>query len=344
MGAVLAMMIVPGSRIPPLPYPELNQCLPARSKLGQSRRILIVGSTYARGVRRTATMFSVITLEGIEEDKEFVKHEFRDRGYSVESMVNDEFTPETVLSRVARFFEDADSGDVRAVVFTGHAWRLHGGPVLLIPPNCPTRDQAISEPDWQTNIQKHAKPGVIVFSILAHCFSGDFMRQPFDLRDSHNIPTLEPSSAPGPVFVTFSSTSGDMRAYESSIEHTTPFRIADHFLHALVSTMHSPDVQDWDQFFHTFDQKFREVRAVAARIAEDGDGSLRSILRSVLGTTVRFASSLAQSWPEPAAGMVRGVSRERWEQAHPQMPLFSASHPPVSEIICLFLRLTDPNL
>ncbi|KAF8597340.1 hypothetical protein BDV93DRAFT_527449, partial [Ceratobasidium sp. AG-I] len=295
-------------------------------KKGPSRRILIVGSTYARGVRRTATMFSVITLDGIQDDKEYVKHEFKGRGYSVESMVNDDFTRDTVLNRVARFHQDAQSGDVRAVVFTGHAWRHEGGPVMLIPPNCPTWDQAISEPEWEANIREHTRSGVIVFSILAHCFSGDFMRQQFDLRDAHNIPTLEPSATPGPVFVTFSSTSGNLRAYESSIEHTTPFRIADHFLYALVSTMHSSEVQDWDQFFPLFEQKFREVRAIASRIAEDGEGPVRSILRSVLGSTARFANNLALNWPNPATGASRGPNfGKRWDQMHPQLPCFSAS-------------------
>lgn len=287
-------------------------------------------------------------------DKESLKHEFRDRGYSVESMVNDNFTRQSVLTRVAKFFEDAKSGDVRAVVFTGHAWRPENGPVMLIPPNSPTMADAIPESDWQENIQKHAKPGVIVFSILAHCFSGGFMQQKFNLRNPHAVPAATPDSDPGPIFVTFSSTSGIHQAYESSVERGAPYRVADHFLHALVSTMRSPDVQDWNQFFQIFERNFEQVRDIAAEIAEDGESDIRGMLRSILVSALRLTINLAHNWPEPTPEVASSTSVERgWHAKHPQIPVFTVSESVVSartglvtrvNLITLFLAMLNDIL
>jgi hypothetical protein len=239
-------------------------------------------------------MFSIETLEGALDEKEDLKHEFQQRGYSVRSLVNGEFSRDDVLAKIAELLQDAEAGDVRAIVYTGHAWCEEGGPVMLVPPQCPCIKGAILEADWEANIRKHAKPGVIVFSILAHCF-GDFMTQDFNLRQWHDtVPRNQANSdAPGPIFVTFSATSSGMSAYESRLGPGSS-RVTDHFIHALVSTMRSTGVHDWETFFRIFQGKFESTRAAASQ------------------------------------GSFDKIPGEGWRAGNPQVPCFSTSEGVVS--------------
>ncbi|KAG8773536.1 hypothetical protein FRC12_002487 [Ceratobasidium sp. 428] len=259
----------------------------ATLEMKPSRKILIIGSSYDRNERRTATMFSITTLDAALEDKEDLKDTFRQRGYSVYSLVNSHFTRSDVLERIAQFLQDADSGDVRAIVFTGHAVECCGR-VMLVPPHCPGDREAISEKDWEDNIQKQVKPGVVVFSILAHCL-GDFMTQELDLQNSiarQDQPTH--FSGIGPIFITFSATSKGTSAYESMIATNTS-RVTDHFIHALISTLRSDQVHSWESFFRVFQGNFEETRAAVSRVYP----------------------------PEP--------HEHKWEEDNPQHPRFSAS-------------------
>ncbi|KAG9091789.1 hypothetical protein FS749_016240 [Ceratobasidium sp. UAMH 11750] len=273
----------------PLSTPPVSNPRASLAQPRPSRKILIVGSPYDRNERRTATMFSITTLYATLEDKEDLKDAFRQRDYSVHSLVNSHFTREDVMQKVAHFFQDARSGDVRAVVFTGHAHREGDGPVMLIPPQCSGAEEAISEKDWEENIRKHAKPGVVVFSILAHCL-GDFMTQELDLRQWHDVIRRDQTSSAeaGPIFVTFSATSGGMSAYESALVANSS-RATDHFIYALLATMHNTGVHDWGSFFRVFEGEFQMARAAASQVYLDRP-------------------------PE-----------ERWREDNPQHPCFSAS-------------------
>ncbi|KAG8716384.1 hypothetical protein FRC09_015825 [Ceratobasidium sp. 395] len=252
-----------------------------------SRKILIIGSSYDRNERRTATMFSITTLDAALDDKEDLKDTFRQRGYSVYSLVNSYFTRSDVLERIGQFLQDASSGDVRAVVFTGHAVEC-GGRVMLVPPHCSGDQEAISEKDWEDNIQKQAKPGVVVFSILAHCL-GDFMTQELDLQnDIARQDQLMHSGGIGPIFITFSATSKGTSAYESVVATNTS-RVTDHFIHALIGTLRNNLVHNWESFFRVFKGNFEETRAAVSRVYSPGS----------LG--------------------------HKWEKDNPQHPRFSAS-------------------
>ncbi|QRV97954.1 ICE-like protease (caspase) p20 domain protein [Ceratobasidium sp. AG-Ba] len=267
---------------------ESHQVLRAASCA--SRKILIVGSSYSRNERKTATIFSASTLDAVLTDKDDIKQVFQERGYSAHSFVNNEFTRSEALRKVAEFVRDAEPGDVRAVVFTGHGYCEGDGPVMLIPPRCPGIDDAISEKDWQDNIRQHCKPGVVVFSVLAHCF-GDFMTQELNLREWRNALRRgeTQSSEPGPTLVTFSATSKHMQAYESSIIGDS-YQSTDHFLYAFLSTMRNKEVHTWESFFKSFEDEFRLVREKASYLY----------------------------WERPAG--------TNWRVDNPQEPHFSVSH------------------
>ncbi|KAG8740053.1 hypothetical protein FRC10_004811 [Ceratobasidium sp. 414] len=246
----------------PSPVPSVSDLQPASKP---SRKILIIGSDYDRAERRTASVLSVVTLASPSRDAEDLRDAFRQRGYSAHSLVNSRFTREEVLQRVADFFLDAKSGDVRAVVFTGHAYCEDNGPVMLIPPQCSGAEEAISEKDWEENIRKHAKPGVVAFSILAHSL-GDFMTQKLDLSQWHDVVQRCHLSSVEvePIFVTFSASLGDMLAYESALAADS-LRVTDHFIHALLSTIHNTEVHDWGSFFRVFEGEFQATRAAASQ-------------------------------------------------------------------------------
>ncbi|KAG9098762.1 hypothetical protein FS749_003003 [Ceratobasidium sp. UAMH 11750] len=233
-----------------------------------SRKILIIGSDYKRGVRRTFTISSTITLESPSSDKQQLRESFQLRGYSVHSMVNNHFDRDEALARVSSFLSTANCRDVRAIVFTGHAARTDGQDrPALVPPNCPDAELAIPADLWESTIRKNTQPGVIVLSIFASCFSGDFMKQEIDLKDLNQDTSntvLDSASNPGPILVTFTSAAPDQLSYESSIETDRPWRVSDHFLYALDMTARSPDVRDWQGFINTMESHFRRAREVGA--------------------------------------------------------------------------------
>ncbi|QRV95974.1 hypothetical protein RhiJN_23992 [Ceratobasidium sp. AG-Ba] len=254
-------------------------------------KILIMGSNYTRGVRRTYTVSSNITLQGPSSDKESLKDSFAQRGFSTHSFVNDEFDRDQALDKLARFLQTARSGDIRAIVFTGHAERG-----MLIPPNCPTPDMGISSADWERTIRDNAQSGVIVLSVFATCYSGSFMQQPINLRNLNSEPKCSaPDSvvkASGPILITFSSASASQLSYESSVTHHNLGRVGDHFLFALEQAVRSPHVQTWSGFIDSIEYHFQAAREICAAIA-------------------------AQEGAE---------SSEAWIESNPQTPAFSASH------------------
>lgn len=239
-----------------------------------TRKILIIGSDYTREARRTYTISSRITLESPASDKNRLKESFLLRGYSVHSFVNDQFDGDDALDRVAEFLSTAYCRDVRAIVFTGHA---NGD--ALIPPQCPEASLAIPAGRWEKTIRDNTRPGVIVLSIFASCYSGAFMQQPIDIRNLDSMAeansnlTVAPDH--GPILVTFSSASRIQLSYESSIENQEPFRVADHFLYALDMTTRSPDIRSWPDFISRMEAYFRAAREKGSSFAV-GYGSASS--------------------------------------------------------------------
>ncbi|KAG9120548.1 hypothetical protein FRC07_003911 [Ceratobasidium sp. 392] len=274
-----------------------------------SRQILIVGSNYARGTRRTCTISSAITLESPTSDKDRLKSSFLARSYSVYSMVNDEFNREDAierdaLERVASFLSTAACQDVRAIIFTGHADDMTGGRPALVPPKCPDQEQAIPADLWEQRIRENAQPGVIVLSIFASCFSGGFMQQDIDLKDLGTETYIVPSTNPGPILVTFCSAAVDQRSYESSIEDKPPYRVADHFLYALDKTARSSGVCDWQCFVAILESHFHQARDMGASFDQRR-------------------------------------TPEQWKEESPQTPSYSASNIP--DFPTLFPDLTRSN-
>ncbi|KAH7332994.1 hypothetical protein B0J17DRAFT_771477 [Rhizoctonia solani] len=226
-----------------------------------SRRILIIGSSYKdRGeVKR---MFSIDSLDGVFEDRDQLKTLFRERGYSVQTLLEEGFNKERALARVAEFLQDAEPGNVRAIVFTGHGHTHDDGTVWLVPPECPSTKEAISRLEWDKNIQQNAHSGVVVFSVMAHCYSGDVMKQAFDFR---GLEALAQFNNIEPVYLTFAAS--DTTAFESRV--TRPHQPAcnsDHFIHALVGAIRSIDVATgtWREFFEEFDRQFQRARSCAS--------------------------------------------------------------------------------
>ncbi|QRW10314.1 hypothetical protein RhiLY_09313 [Ceratobasidium sp. AG-Ba] len=231
-----------------------------------SRKILIMGSNYTRGVRRTFTVCSNITLLGPTSDKEYLKDSFARRGFSTHSFVNDEFDRDQALDKLAGFLQTARPGDIRAIVFTGHA--AHD---MLIPPNCPTPEIGISSADWERTIRDNAQSGVVVLSIFATCYSGSFMQQPIDLRNlNSDIKDHAPDStaeASGPILITFSSASASQISYESSVAHDDLGRVGDHFLYALDQAARSPHVRTWAGFIDSMEYHLQQARKTCSNIA-----------------------------------------------------------------------------
>ncbi|KAG9098761.1 hypothetical protein FS749_003002 [Ceratobasidium sp. UAMH 11750] len=271
--------------------PELNAADTNKLDNDVTCKILMIGSNYCNDPKRA---FSITSLESPSNDKEMLKVTFKARGYSVWLMVNNTFDREDALTCVSEFLSTARRGDVRAIVFTGHAERPSGDErTVLIPPNCPKKELAIPADVWERTIRENAKPGVIVLSIFASCFSGDLMHQKINLRDLDSVSGASRVSNVDlePILVTFSSSTKDQRSYESSVELEEPCPVSDHFLHVLNLTAQSPDVKDWQSFIRVLESHFEKAREVAAKIVDD-------------------------------------LNPKRWIEDSPQTPMYSASSVP----------------
>ncbi|CAE6518251.1 unnamed protein product [Rhizoctonia solani] len=229
-----------------------------------SRKILIIGSSY-KGRGEVKKMFSIESLDGVFEDRDQLTTLFKERGYSVQTLIEEGFNKERALARVREFLRDAASGDVRAIVFTGHGHTHDDGTVWLVPPECPSTSEAISRAEWDKNIQTNANPGVVVFSIMAHCHSGDVMKQDFDFRALEPPAQVDKIARDKPIYLTFAAS--DTAAFESWVTRPhLPVRSSDHFIHALVGAIRSIDVGTgtWGEFFEEFDRQFHRARSCAS--------------------------------------------------------------------------------
>lgn len=250
---------------------------------GPERRLLIIGSCYSRGTKvHPGTSYDLVfeRLSGVIEDTNNLQSVFRGRGYSVETLVEHDFDKKTVLDRVAAFLEPALPGDVRAIVFTGHSM-LQGRQASIVPPILENSESFIPADCWNDNIRRTAKPGVIVLSIFASCFSGALMQQRVKLTDfsfparAHDEPHTPEAPNPGlsqtPIFITFSSGQHDERSKESEAPPKGGSRgpFCDNFLWALAETARDTRVRNWDDFIRTLHTAFHLARSYGATAEDD---------------------------------------------------------------------------
>ncbi|KAB5590925.1 hypothetical protein CTheo_5619 [Ceratobasidium theobromae] len=243
------------------------------------RRLLIIGGGRKNSSQAGyAGTFS--RLDGIPNDRDNLRSAFEPRGYSVHTMVDVEYNRVQILQNIAHFLSTAVEGDIRVIVFTGHATRIGCGDdrrIVLIPSNCPAEEDAISANSWYETVRTHAAPGVVVISIFATCYSGaippsldsdnagtinttlkDFA---FHLEKLH---TQHPESASGPTHIALTSSGDAQSSYEyfAPSRSNTP-RLHDHFLWALAEAVKRPNIGDWEPFVETLQNSFNFVRAVS---------------------------------------------------------------------------------
>ncbi|CAE6455941.1 unnamed protein product [Rhizoctonia solani] len=279
----------------------------------RERKLLIIGSGYdSENFRRAttetnATLATLNTLHGVSHDVKSLTSIFKKRSFMVETLVGNMFDAQTVLNTVKNFLSDATEGDVRAIVFTGHATRTQAdGKVAIVPPiGChkPSNpdEGLISADAWREAVNQSTQPGVIVLSIFASCLSGGLMDQPINIRDLNgpiatevDPPSSKPSS-PAPIFITFASSQFDQNTYESIVGHSkdpdSPYRHGDHFLRAFTLAARDSRALDWEGFIRVLEEKFSQLRVIGAYCAAN-DPDIRDL---------------------------------HWLENHPQVPVYSSS-------------------
>ncbi|KAJ1303068.1 hypothetical protein OPQ81_011269 [Rhizoctonia solani] len=278
----------------------------------RERKLLIIGSGYdSENLRQatTETLATLTTLCGVSHDVKSLTSVFKKRSFIVETLVGDTFDAQTVLIRVKKFLSDATEGDVRAIIFTGHAARTQADQkVAIVPPaghgstNNPD-EGLISADAWRAAVNESTQPGVIVLSIFASCMSGDLMNQPVNIKDLNGPlstgATLPDPQAPAsaPIFITFASSQSDQSTYESVVGPSPgqdpPFRHGDHFLRAFTLAARDSRVLDWKGFIQALEERFSELRRIGAYCAaHDPDPEGRDL---------------------------------NWLETHPQDPVYSSS-------------------
>ncbi|KAF8693848.1 hypothetical protein RHS03_08301, partial [Rhizoctonia solani] len=262
----------------------------------RERKLLIIGSGYdSENFRRAtaetnATLASLNPLRGLSQDVKSLTSVFNKRSFIVEKLVGDWFNAQDVLDKVKEFLSGAIEGDVRAIVFTGHATCTQAdGKVAIVPPSGCHRtsnpdEGLISADAWREAVNQSTQPGVIVLSIFASCLSGGLMDQPINIRDLNGPVTTEtalPSSelsSPAPIFITFASSQFNQKTYESIVgppkdskdpnDWINQCRYGDHFLRAFTLAARDPRAVDWERFIRVLEEKLSKLRNIGAYCAE----------------------------------------------------------------------------
>ncbi|CAE6438675.1 unnamed protein product [Rhizoctonia solani] len=252
----------------------------------RERKLLIIGSGYdSENFRRatTETNATLTPLRGVSQDVKSLTSVFNKRSFVVETLVGDSFDAQVVLNTVKNFLSDAIEGDVRAIVFTGHATHTQAdGKIAIIPPTTGHRrsnpDEGLITADaWREAVNQSTQPGVIVLSIFASCLAGGMMDQTVNIRDFNdvmmmegNAPSSEPST-PAPIFITFASSQFNQSAYESIVgpqrDSNSSYRYGDHFLRAFTLAARDPRSLDWAKFIQVLEEKFFHLRKIGAYCA-----------------------------------------------------------------------------
>ncbi|KDN35334.1 hypothetical protein RSAG8_11668, partial [Rhizoctonia solani AG-8 WAC10335] len=298
----------------------------------RERKLLIIGSGYDSANFRqattetNATSATLNTLCGVSHDVKSLTSVFKKRSFVVETLVGDSFDAQTVLNRVKMFLRDGTEGDVRAIIFTGHAARTHTDHKVAIVP--PAGCRSASDPDeglisadaWRAAVNDSTQPGVIVLSIFASCMSGDLMNQPVNLKDLNDPITTgailpDPqAAAPAPIFITFASSRSDQSTYESVVGPSpgqdAPFRYGDHFLRAFTLAARETCILDWKDFIRSLEEKFSQLRMIGAFCAAH-DPDIRD---------------------------------SNWLETHPQTPVYTFSRsklPPLEDVMPWGISLVE---
>lgn len=245
----------------------------------RERKLLIIGSSYEADTFRRATIDTTGTLMGASHDVRSLKSVFRRSRYDVDSLVENSFDAGTVLERVAKFLGDAEEGDVRAIIFTGHArQRTPDAPAAIILPGNEHEDPQglITADEWEQTVRANTKPGVIVLSIFANCFSGSFMQQHVSVKDLSRPAEPEAEAADAtpnaPIFITFASSRENQKTFESVVgcpceSRDSDWRYGDHFLRAFTLAARNRNFTDWQSFIKVLDNNLAHVREVGAFFA-----------------------------------------------------------------------------
>ncbi|QRV77255.1 hypothetical protein RhiJN_05270 [Ceratobasidium sp. AG-Ba] len=236
------------------------------------RKMLIIGSSYDDCNKRLNVRFGdslVEPLKGLQDDVDDLASGFRARGYDIEIMTCREFSREDVLHRMASFLSEAPVGDVRVIVFTGHTSKDNQGSPCVILPGASSMVW-ISAYEWYENIRAHARPGVIVLSIFATCFSGAFAENIVRIGNFTPVGEVEaPSRLTTPLIVTLGSSGPHENTYESSLGQYE-LRVRDHFLWSLAKATRNPKLQTWNEFMVMLQQYFAFARSFGSTTALEG--------------------------------------------------------------------------
>lgn len=186
-------------------------------------------------------------------------------------MVNDQFDRSEAISQISDFLRTAKPGDVRIVVYTGHACigSMDISP-SIIPPNCPSSGLTISAQTWEDAVRGNSMAGVIVLSVFACCHAGGFMQQGSPLSGLGKRTSFAPATSlrgREPSFITLSSSTALGTSYESSGHNSSG--VGDHFLYALNRASRSRRVSGWESFAQTLEAYFMEARRTAFRCGAD---------------------------------------------------------------------------
>ncbi|KAG8695747.1 hypothetical protein FRC09_008963, partial [Ceratobasidium sp. 395] len=217
----------------------------------------------------------IISLNSASNDARDLAATFGDRGYSVETVVEEAYNREEILNTIAGFLNSAVAGDVRVIIFSGHATRTDGtssSPAMVLPVASANKLHA---DDWNRNIRAHAKPGVVVLSVIATCYSGGFVERGTRIIDVEHMPKAE-GIVNDPIYITFSASGPFEVAYESPIDSDDP-EYHCHLLWAVAGTVRDREVKSWDEFIMGLRERFgyARVKGLAGRGAREGQDGVK---------------------------------------------------------------------
>ncbi|KAF8749230.1 hypothetical protein RHS01_10182 [Rhizoctonia solani] len=238
-------------------------------------------------------MFSIQTLDGVHEDRDQLAQVFKERSYSIETLVEESFDKESALSRVARFLGDAKSGTFEQSYLLDTVTLTMTEPPHSFLPNVPRKPTLF-----------HAQSGIKIFGIMPA--QGDRTLNHGSLLLRASDETEFRSAAVGNSCSNRRNQGwSDLShicckqgsAYESWVTRNlepTPNHTNDHFIHALASSIRLIDVatSTWSDFFREFDKYFQQARSCA-------------------------------SWQDKPA--LSTASVPKWRESHDQTPSFTAS-------------------
>ncbi|CUA77744.1 Dual oxidase 2 [Rhizoctonia solani] len=290
------------------------------------RKVLLIGSGYSDPEFETTSSdldyAGLHSLPGVEEDFGSLTSVFKQRSFMVETLFGDWFDGKTILQWVKMFLNDANEGDVRVIIFSGHAALTQVDQKLaLIPPSgyigitdLPD-ERLISADTWRETVKNSVQPGVVVVSIFSACMAGALMSQPINMKDYDSLIPIEAAQTSSvPIFLTLASSRDNESSYESVVgpphrqdSQDDSFRYGDHFLRALTLALES--ALDWKGFIEDLEEKFSQLRMIGAICAaHDPDDR------------------------DP-----------NWLETHPQNPVFTTSHPKLPDFGDIFPLATPPG-